>query len=125
MRDVSIFDDFMKVYLIMRKNDQYRNGHVSVVARSRKSTCPVGITGRLLSLLPDSSSSSNPIVRRIVNSRHSKKRFHESPYKVIPKLMLVLSPTFRRLFLMQVCMVCIALGLAGQTIRVSGPLTPQ
>ena len=78
MRDVSIFDDFMKVYLIMRKNDQYRDWHVSVVARSRKSTCPVGITERLLSLLPDSSSSSNPIVRRIVNSRHSKEHFHES-----------------------------------------------
>ena len=78
VRDVSIFDDFMKVYLIMRKNDQYRDGHVSVIARSRKLTCPVGITERLLSLLPDSSSSSNPIVRRIVNSRHSKERFHES-----------------------------------------------
>ena len=82
MRDVSIFDDFMKVYLIMRRNDQYRDGHVLVIARSRKPTCPVGITERILSQLPDSSSSSNPIVRRIVNSRHSKKRFHES----LPKL---------------------------------------
>ena len=78
MRDVSIFDDFMKVYPIMRKNDQYREGHVSVIARYRKPTCPVGITERLLSLLPDSSSSSNPVVRRIVNSRHCKERFHES-----------------------------------------------
>ena len=78
MRDVSIFDDFMKVYLIVRKNDQYRNGHVSGIARSRKPTCPVGITERTLSLLPDSSGSSYPIVRRIVNSRHSKERFHES-----------------------------------------------
>ena len=31
-----------------------------------------------MSLLPDSCSSSNPIVRRIVNCRHSKERFHES-----------------------------------------------
>ena len=31
-----------------------------------------------MSLLPDSSGSSCPIVRRIVNSRHSKKRFRES-----------------------------------------------
>ena len=30
VRDVSIFD-FMKVYLIMRKNDQYRDGHISVI----------------------------------------------------------------------------------------------
>ena len=49
MRDVSIFDDFKKVYLIMRKNDQYRDGHVLVIARSRKPTCPVKITERLLS----------------------------------------------------------------------------
>ena len=62
----------------MRKNDQYRDGHVSVIARSRTPTCPVGITERILSLLPDSSSSCNPIVRRIVNSRHSKERFHQS-----------------------------------------------
>ena len=78
VRDVTIFDDFMKVYLIKRKNDQYREGHVSVVARSRKPTCPVGITERMLSLLPDSSGSSHTIVRRIVNSRHSKERFHVS-----------------------------------------------
>ena len=57
VRDVSIFDDFMKVHLIMRKNDQYRNGDVSVIARSRKPTCLVGITEGILSLLPDSSSS--------------------------------------------------------------------
>ena len=43
VRNVSIFDDFMKVYLIKRKNDQYRNVHVSEIARSRKSTSPVGI----------------------------------------------------------------------------------
>lgn len=78
VRDVSIFDDFMNVYLVKRKNDQYKDGHVSVIARSRKLTCPVGITEKLLSLLPDSKDSSNPIVRRIVNSRHSKERFHDS-----------------------------------------------
>lgn len=42
VRDVSVFHDFMKVYLIKRKNDQCRNGHVSVMARSRKPTCPGG-----------------------------------------------------------------------------------
>lgn len=78
MRDVSIFH-FTKVFLIMRKNDQYRDGHVSVIDYwSRKHTCPAGITERISSLLPDSSSSSYPIVCRIVNSRHSKKRFHKS-----------------------------------------------
>ena len=78
VRDVTTFDNFMKVFLIKRKNDQYKDGHVSVIARSRKPTCPMGITERILSLLPDSSGSSYPIVRRIVNSRHSKERFHES-----------------------------------------------
>lgn len=38
----------------------------------------MGVTERLLSLLPDPKNSSNPIVRKIVNSRHSKERFHES-----------------------------------------------
>ena len=46
VRDVTIFDDFMKVYLIKRKNDQYKDGHVSVISRSRKPTCPVGIAAR-------------------------------------------------------------------------------
>ena len=78
VRDASIFD-FFKIYLIMRKNDQYRDGHVSVIAHcSRKPSCPVGITERILSLLPDSSDSCYPIVRGIVNSRHSQEQFHES-----------------------------------------------
>ena len=69
----------MKVYLIMRKNDQYRDGHVSVIdSLCRKPTCPVGIIERISSLLPDSSGSSYPIVCRIVNSRHSKDRFCKS-----------------------------------------------
>ena len=39
----------------MHKNDQYRDGHVSVFDYwSRKPTCPVGITERISSLLPDS-----------------------------------------------------------------------
>ena len=66
------------VYLFKRKNVQYKDGHVSVIARSRKPTCPVGIAERILSLLTDSSGFGYPIVRRIVNSRHSMKRFHES-----------------------------------------------
>ena len=69
VRDVSIFEDFMKVYPIKCKNGHDKDGHVSVIARSRKPTCPVGITERISSLLPDSSGSSYPIVRRIVNSR--------------------------------------------------------
>ena len=78
VRDVSIFD-FMKVYLIMRKNDQYRDGHAPVIDDwSLKPTHPVGVTERISSLQPDSCGSSYPIVCRILNSRHSKERLHTS-----------------------------------------------
>ena len=63
----------------MHKNDQYWDGHVSVTDNwSRKPACPVGITERISSLLPDTSGSGYPIVCRIFNSRHSKERFHKS-----------------------------------------------
>ena len=39
----------MKINLIKRKNDRHRDGHVSVLERSCKPTCPVGITERLFS----------------------------------------------------------------------------
>ena len=77
VNDVSITTDFMQINLIKRKNDKYRDGHVSVIARSRKPTCPVGITERLLSLLPDSKGSNNPILRRIViSSKKPNECFH-------------------------------------------------
>jgi len=40
VKDVAIFDDFVKINLLKRKNDQYRDGHVSVIARSRKTYMP-------------------------------------------------------------------------------------
>lgn len=86
VKDVSIFDDFMNVYLVKRKNYQYKDGHISVIARSWKLTCPIMITEKLLHLLPDSKDSSNPIVRRIVNS--------SLWVLVIPQLLLDVSPTF-------------------------------
>ena len=47
----------------MRKNDQYKDGHVSVTDNwSRKPACPVGITEIRSSLLPDTGGSSYPIV---------------------------------------------------------------
>ena len=75
----------------MHKNDQYRYGHVSVFDYwSRKPTCPVETIERISSLLPASGGSSYPIVCRIVNSRHSKARFHKSLVYVISQLLLVL-----------------------------------
>ena len=86
MRDVSIFD-FMKVYLIMRKNDQYRDRHISVIDNwCRKPTCPVGITERISSLLPDSIGSGYPIVCRIVILGILRSDFISLLYKLFHRL---------------------------------------
>ena len=55
----------MTIYVAKRKNDQYREGHTSYLARSGKSTCPVSITEKILKVLPQLSKSF-PLVRRIV-----------------------------------------------------------
>ena len=68
----------MAITLSKRKNDQYRKGHVSPISRSGKPTCPVDITERLLSFLPDKNGSPNPVVRRIVKSKRVKEKFHKS-----------------------------------------------
>ena len=75
VKDVSICSEYMSVFIPKRKNDQYREGHTSFLARSYKATCPVAISERLLKLVPSSSESSAPIVRRIVKSK-SKEYFH-------------------------------------------------
>ena len=58
VKDVSICSEYMSVFIPKRKNDQYREGHTSFLARSYKATCPVAITERLLKVLPSSSESS-------------------------------------------------------------------
>ena len=75
VKDVSICSEYMSVFILKRKNDQYREGHTSLLARSHKATCPVSITERLLKLLPSSTESSSLLVRRIVKSK-SKEYFH-------------------------------------------------
>ena len=59
-----------------RKNDQYREDHTAFLARTGKVTCPVAVTKRLIKRLPQSSSSF-PLVRRIVRAR-SKEYFHSN-----------------------------------------------
>ena len=66
VKDVSICSEYVSVFIPKRKNDQYREGHTSLLARSHKATCPVCITERLLKLLPSFTKSSSPLVRRIV-----------------------------------------------------------
>ena len=77
VNDVSICSEYMSVFIPKRKNNQYRKGHTSLLARSHKATCPVSITKRLLKLLLLSGESSSPLVRRTVKSK-SKEYFHVS-----------------------------------------------
>ena len=48
-----IFPDHMSIFCPKRKNDQRSQGHYFYFARSDKITCPVSITEKLLSKLPD------------------------------------------------------------------------
>ena len=57
VKDVSIDEIGMSVFISQRKNDQFREGHTSVIARSNKISCPVAITERILSFLPDAKDS--------------------------------------------------------------------
>ena len=43
----------MSIFCPKRKNDQRSQGHYFYFARSNKITCPVSITEKLLSKLPD------------------------------------------------------------------------
>ena len=73
----NVYDSHMSVFVPQRKNDRFREGHTSLIARSNNITCPVGITEKLLKALPPNSNKGSPIVRRIIKSK-STERFHES-----------------------------------------------
>ena len=75
--DISFGETFMTILVPKRKNDQHREGHKVDVAFSGKISCPVLITKRLLSILPNSEGSCAPIVRRIIANRKGNK-FHPS-----------------------------------------------
>ena len=40
LHDIVVNTDHMTIYIAKRKNDQYREGHTSYLARSGKSKCP-------------------------------------------------------------------------------------
>ena len=50
--DIQISDSHLSIFISGRKNDQHRDGHTSILARSGKVTCPVSITEKIMSLLP-------------------------------------------------------------------------
>ena len=62
--------------LSVMKNDQHREGHTAVLARSGKITCPVALTERLVKILPQSSPAF-PLVRKIMKAK-SGEHFHSS-----------------------------------------------
>lgn len=76
LKDIVFHADYMSVYIPKRKNDQFREGHTSIISSSGKATCPVAITRRLVGLLPQSSSSF-PLIRRIVSTK-AGEYFHAS-----------------------------------------------
>ena len=67
----------MIIFIPKRKNDQYREGQISSIYKSRKVTCPVSINQKLVNLLPDEKDTPLPVIRRIINKKKSKE-FHRS-----------------------------------------------
>ena len=70
IKDISINGDGMSIFVSQRKNDQFREGHTSTIARSSKVSCPVSITERLLALLASPKESCSPVLRRIVPTKN-------------------------------------------------------
>ena len=63
-KDISIYTtDHLTIFLIKCKNDQYREEHTVYLKKSEKVTCPVSITSRLISLLPDAEDLPYSIIR--------------------------------------------------------------
>ena len=76
LHDIVVNTDHMTINVAKRRNDQYREGHTSYLARSGKSTGPVSVTENILKVLPQYSKSF-PLVRRIVKSK-AGECFHAS-----------------------------------------------
>ena len=77
LSNIVITSSFMSISVPKRKNDQQMEGHISVLARSRKLTCPVSITEKFLSLLPlQDPKASLPIICRIVKTK-KQECFHD------------------------------------------------
>ena len=75
--NITLFKDPMSIFVPKRKNDQIREGHTSAIAKSGKLTCPVAITEKLISLLPEPKNPHCPLIRRIIKP-NSGDYFHES-----------------------------------------------
>ena len=75
--DIDFHESYMSIFVPIRKNDQHRDGHTSVLAKSDKIAFPVSITERLVGLLPSTADSRLcPVVRRIVKTK-KQERFRD------------------------------------------------
>ena len=72
--DIQISDSHLSIFISSRKNDQHRDGHTSILARSGKITCPASITKKIMPSTHKSQMA--PIVRRVVKCK-KQERFHE------------------------------------------------
>ena len=70
IKDISISHNGMSIFVSKRKNDQFREGLTSIIARSCKVSCPVSITERLPVLLASLKESCSPVLRRIVRTKN-------------------------------------------------------
>ena len=77
IKDISISGDGMSIFVSQRKNDQVREEHTSIIARSSKVSFPVSITERLLALFASPKESCSPVLRRIVPTKNDAY-FHTS-----------------------------------------------
>ena len=74
---ITVVHDGMSIFVSKRKNDQFREGHASIIARSGRVSCPVSINERLLILLANLKESCSPVLRRIVRTKNGAY-FHKS-----------------------------------------------
>ena len=75
--DIQISDSHLSIFISSRKNEQHRDGHTSILARSGKITCSVSITEKIMSLLPSTHKSQMAPIVRIVVKCKKQERFHE------------------------------------------------
>lgn len=78
LRDISIYQDHMSIFISKRKNDQFRQGHTVFIARTGNQTCPVAITERYISML-GSVPSFQPLVCGIKRSKKSGSTITSKP----------------------------------------------
>ena len=74
--DIQISDSHLSIFISGRKNDQHRDFHTSILARSGKNTCPVSITEKIMSLLLSTHKSQlAPVVRRVAKCIRNRSDF--------------------------------------------------